>query len=154
MTAPSARAQLKRVDGPKGGQILYGPVDAANSPAAAMGSILRSLHTQYGDRPQVGRVFKVRGANSDAVFFTLVKRNQDNMQIAGMLIAAPGTQGHVEAALLSDEAARFGTSINPMLKTLFASWQPGGAPAGESNGESGGGGSAAVGSMTRASAPP
>ena len=148
MSGTAARAQLTRKDGPKGGQILYGAVDGANSPAEAMGSILRSLHNQYGDRPQVGKVFRVRGTNSDAVFFTLVKRKQDNMQIAGMLIAAPGAQGQVEAALLSDEASRFGTSINPMLKTLFASWQPGGAPTG-GGGESGGGGSAPVGPMTK-----
>jgi hypothetical protein len=32
----------------------------------------------------------------------------------------------VEAALLTDEATRFGTSINPMLQTLFNNWQPGG----------------------------
>lgn len=148
--AATARAQLTRLDGPKGGQILYGAVDGADSPAAAMGSILKSLHSQYGDRPQVGRVFRVRGTNSDAVFFTLVKRKQDNMPIAGMLIAAPVAQGRVEAALLSDEASRFGTSINPMLKTLFAKWQPGGAAAsgaGGSAGESGGGG--AVGPMAK-----
>jgi hypothetical protein len=149
MSGTAARAQLTRKDGPKGGQILYGTVDGANSPAEAMGSILRSLHNQYGDRPQVGKVFRVRGTNSDAVFFTLVKRKQDNMQIAGMLIAAPGAQGRVEAALLSDEANRFGTSINPMLKTLFASWQPGGAGAAGSGVESGGGGSAPVGPMTK-----
>jgi hypothetical protein len=127
--AARAQTQLKTVNGPKGGQIVYGPVDGADSPAAAMGTILRSLHSQYGDRPQVGRVFKVKGTQSDAVFFTLVKRNQNNMPIAGMLIAAPVGPGRVEAALLSDDASRFGTSVNPMLQTLLASWHPGGADA-------------------------
>jgi hypothetical protein len=139
MTGSPSHAQLKSLDGPKGGQIVYGPVDGADSPAAAMGSILRSLHNQYGDRPQLGRVFKVRGTNSDAVFFTLVKRDQNNMQIAGMLIAAPVGPRHVEAALLSDEASRFGTSINPMLQTLFASWQLSRATGIESGGSSSGG---------------
>jgi hypothetical protein len=153
MAVVPSHAQLKSLDGPKGGQIVYGPVDGADSPAAAMGSILRSLHKQYGDKPQLGRVFKVRGTNSDAVFFTLVKRNQNNMQIAGMLISAPVGPGRVEAALLSDEASRFGTSINPMLQTLFATWQPGGAPGassdGSSKGGSGGGAEAPVERLTQ-----
>lgn len=91
-----------------------------------MGAVLRSLHNQYGDRPQVGRVFHVRGTNSVAVFFTLVKRNQGNVQVAGMLIASKAGDGEVEAALVSDEANRFGSTINPMLKTLFGAWHPGG----------------------------
>jgi hypothetical protein len=90
-----------------------------------MGAVLRSLHTQYGDRPQVGKVFQVRGTNSVAVFFTLVKRNQGNLQVAGLLIVSKSTDGHLEAALVSDDANRFGSSVNPMLKTLFGVWNPG-----------------------------
>ena len=40
-----------------------------------------------------------------------------------MVSSAPG---HIEAALLSNEAARFGTFINPMWQTLFRNWMPGG----------------------------
>src|SRR5271165_5707084 len=88
-----------------------------------MAAVLHSLHTQYGDRPQVGKVFHVRGTNSVAVFFTLVKRNQGNTKVAGMLIASKASD-HVEAALVTDDAARFGTTINPMLVTLFKVWHP------------------------------
>jgi len=98
--------------------------------AGAMGAVLRSLHNQYGDKPDVGRVFQVRGTNSVAAFFTLVKRNQGNMKVAGMIIASQAS-GHIEAALVTDEASRFGKTVNPMLKTLFQSWHPGGLPAGE-----------------------
>ena len=45
--------------------------------------------------------------------------------VAGMLIVS-SAPGHVEAALLSDDASRFGTSVNPMLQTLFTNWSPGG----------------------------
>ena len=125
--ATSARAQsaLRIIDNPGGGKIVYGRVDGETTEAGAMGAVLRSLHNQYGDRPQVGRVFQVRGTNSVAVFLTLVKRRQGNAQIAGMLIVSKLAADHVEAALVSDDAARFGSTINPMLKTLFGVWQPG-----------------------------
>jgi hypothetical protein len=106
--------------------IVYGKVDGASSEAGAMGVILHSLHGQYGDRPRVGSVFRVRGTNSVAVFFTLVKRTQANTAVAGMLIAARAADGHIEAALLSDDAARFGSTVNPMLTTLFSRWHPAG----------------------------
>jgi hypothetical protein len=135
-----AQTPLRNMPGPQGGMIVYGTVDGANTPPAAMGSILQHLHQQYNDRPVVGRVFKVRGTDSVAVFFTLT-RKPSTQKIAGMLIVS-NAPGHVEAALLSDEAARFGTSINPMMEKLFATWKPGGkvlASAPASGGRSGGG---------------
>ena len=120
-----AQTPLRNMAGPQGGTIIFGSVDGANTPPAAMGSVLAQLHRQYGDRPRVGRVFKVRGTDSDAVFFTLTRPRPTKANIAGMLLVS-STPGHVEAALLSDDATRFGTSINPMLKTLFSNWKPGG----------------------------
>jgi hypothetical protein len=120
-----AQTPLRNMPGPQGGQIIYGTVDGANTPPAAMGFILRQLHQKYGERPQVGRVFRVRGTESNAVFFTLTPHNPGMGKVAGMLLTA-NAPGHVEAALLSDDAARFGTSINPMMQKLFSVWQPGG----------------------------
>jgi len=121
----SSQTPLRNMPGPQGGSIIYGTVDGANTPPAAMGSILKQLHRQYGDRPQVGRVFKVRGTDSDAVFFTLTRHSPSTIAVAGMLLVS-SVPGHVEAALLSDDASRFGSSINPMLQTLFNNWKPGG----------------------------
>jgi hypothetical protein len=118
-----AQSALKAIDNPSGGKIVYGRVDGASGEAGAMGMILGSLHREYGDKPQVGKVFQVRGTNSAAVFFTLVKRNQGDAAIAGLIIASPSGSG-VDAALLSDDAARFGTTVNPMLTSLFAVWHP------------------------------
>jgi hypothetical protein len=125
--ASSAQTPLKTINNPGGGQIVYGTVDGQSTEPAAMGAILRSLHNQYGDRPEVGRVFRYKGTNSVAVFFTLVKRNQGNAQVAGLLIASKVSAGQVEAALVTDDAAHFGASINPMLNTLFGQWHPAGA---------------------------
>ncbi len=121
----SAQTPLRNIPGPQGGNIIFGTVDGANTPPAAMGSILKHLHSQYGNRPEVGRVFKVRGTESDAVFFTLTPRSPSMVPVAGMLLVS-SAPGHVEAALLSDDAKRFGTSINPMLQALFSNWTPGG----------------------------
>jgi hypothetical protein len=123
-----ARAQTpqKTIVNPKGGVIVYGAVDGATSPAAAMSNVLRTVHNNCGDKPQVGRVFKVRGTNSDAVFFTVVNHPQGNKLVAGLLIASPSGPNQVEAAMVSDDAARFGSTVNPMLNTLFSEWHPGG----------------------------
>jgi hypothetical protein len=120
-----AQDGLKTIDNPSGGKIMYGQVNGQSTEAGAMGAVLHSLHTRYGDKPQVGKVFQVRGTNSDAVFFTLIKRNQGNAKIAGMLIACKSAD-HVEAALMTDDASHFGKTINPMLTKLFTTWHPGG----------------------------
>lgn len=125
-TAAHSQSALKIINNPGGGKIVYGPVDGQTTEPQAMGAVLRSLHNQYGERPQVGRVFQVRGTNSVAVFFTLVKRTQDNTQVAGMLVVSKTGADRVEAALVTDDAARFGSTINPMLKALFGVWHPGG----------------------------
>ena len=123
-TSLQGQSALKIIDNPGGGKIVYGAVDGQTTEAGAMGAVLRSLHNQYNDRPQVGKVFQVRGTNSVAVFFTLLKRNQGSAQIAGMLIVSKTAADRVEAALGSDDAPRFGVTINPMLRTLFSVWRP------------------------------
>lgn len=125
-----AQTALKTIDNPEGGKIVYGQVEGANSQAAAMGAVLRAVHNQCGDKPQVGKIYQVRGTNSVAVFFTAVRRAQgDNKAVAGMIIATQSAPNHVEAALVTDDAARFGSTVNPMLTKLFSVWHPGGTAA-------------------------
>jgi hypothetical protein len=71
-------------------------------------------------------VFSVRGSDSHAVFFSVTKKTQGDLAVAGLIIAVRQPTGRVEAALVTDEAARFGTTVNPMLRTLFGVWHPGG----------------------------
>ena len=125
-TAPSYAGQgLKTINNPGGGMIVYGPVGGQSTEAGAMGAVLRSLASQYGNRPEVGRVFRVRDTNSYAVFFTLVKHTQGDLRVAGLLIVSRQAPDRIEAALVSDEAARFGSTVNPMLSKLFKVWHPG-----------------------------
>ena len=135
-----AQTPLKASNNPQGGNIVYGVVGGATTQAAAMGKVLRVVHNNCGEKPQVGKVFKVRGTNSDAVFFTVVNHPQGNKQMAGMVIAAPSGPNRMEAAMVSDDAARFGSTVNPMLTKLFSEWHPGGA--GQTSGSATGGGSA------------
>jgi len=128
-SAPHAAPTLTTLNGSQGGMIVYGVVDGATSQPAALGSVLRNVHNGCGEKPQVGRVFRVRGTNSDAVFFTVVNHPQGNVQVAGMIIASQTGPKTVEAAMVSDAAARFNSTVNPLLNQLFSVWHPGGTPA-------------------------
>jgi hypothetical protein len=121
----SSPAPLKTIDTPQGGKIVYGVVDGADSQAAAMASILRSVSNSCGERPRVGKVFRVRGSHSDAVFFTVVNHPAGDRRVAGMIIASQTDPSRVEAAMVSDEASRFGSTVNVMLQQLFGVWRPG-----------------------------
>lgn len=122
----AAQGALKTIDNPKGSRIVYGQVEGAGSEAAAMGVVLRGMHNQFGDRPNVGKIFRVHGTNSVAAFFVVNKRTQGSGQVAGLVLASTFAPGHIEAALLSDDSARFGSTVNPMLNQLFGVWHPGG----------------------------
>jgi len=62
-----------------------------------------------------------------AVFFNVVNHSGGNRPVAGMALATRTSSG-IEAALLTDGADRFGSSLNPMLKQLFGVWHPGAHP--------------------------
>ena len=57
-----------------------------NTAPVAMGTILKQLHTKYGECPVVGRVFQVRGTDSNAVFFTLTPHAASMKPVSGMLL--------------------------------------------------------------------
>ncbi len=142
ISAHNARAQTsqKPNNNPQGSNIVYGVVGGATTPAEAMGKVLRVVQNNCGEKPQVGKVIKVRSTNFVEVFFTVVNHPQGNKQLAGMVIATPSGPNRVEAALLFDDAARFRSTVNPMLTKLFSEWHPGGV--GQSSGSATGGGTA------------
>jgi hypothetical protein len=146
--AALARAQsLQTIHPAGGGQIVYGQVAGQTTEAGAMGSILKSIHNSLGDKPEVGKLFQVRNSESVAVFFNVKRRNVDGGQVTGLIIATKVSTDHVEAALVSDDAARFPKSVGPMMKTLFAQWHPlraSASPGGSSSGSAGGGGPVAA----------
>jgi hypothetical protein len=128
LSAAPAQTGLQSINPPQGGKIVYGTVDHATTEAEAMGNILRSLHQSIGAKPEVGKLFDVKGTDSVATFFSITRRDQGPgkapLKVAGLLIATKVSTDHVEAALVSDDAARFPKTLQPMMKQLMAVWHP------------------------------
>ncbi len=141
----AAQTTLKSVNSPEGGKIMYGVVNGATNQAGGMASVLRAVHANCGERPQIGRVFQFRGTGMVGVFFSVVNHPAGNVKVAGLVMAATNPSQQVEAALLSDDASRFGITVNPMLKELLGEWHPGGAMRAASASKGEGSGTAAGG---------
>jgi len=127
--ATLAQATWKAIDTPQGGKIAYGKVDGAASQADALISVLRSVHKNSGEKPVIGRVFRLRYTDSVAVFFTVVDHSNGNKPVAGLVIAAAAGPKQVEVAVVSGDASRFGKNVNPMLQKLSDAWHPSGLKA-------------------------
>ncbi len=130
LALPASRAQdaPTRLAGPQGGEITYGPVAGAASPAAAMGATLRRLHDRFGARPELDRVVKTADTGSTSVHFRITPAQ--GPVVAGLVVVAPGAHGF-ESAVLMDDATRLRTSFPPMARALGAAWHPGPAGGGD-----------------------
>lgn len=133
LPSPQPMSGLTTLDFPPSGRIVYGPVPGATSHAAAMAAVLRSIHQQYGERPRISSVLRVRGGNQVAVFFTAARRNSGNAQVAGIVMAAESAPGRMEAAMVSDHPEQLKTSFNPMMQKLFSVWNPGAQPSADNS---------------------
>jgi hypothetical protein len=119
--APTPQATINT---PQGGQIVYGAVAGAITQPAALAKLLGTVQAKCGERPQIGRVFQFRGTNSVGVFYTVTNHAQGNKPMAGLVIASVTGPNQVEGALVTDDASRFGKTVNPMLQQLFSAWNP------------------------------
>jgi hypothetical protein len=124
---------ITTLDAAQGGKIVYGTVDGASTQAEAMSHVLRVVHNNCGEKPQIGKVFQFKGTKTVGVFFTVTNHAQNNTPVAGLVISAASGPHQVDAALVSDKASRFGKTVNPMLQQLFGVWQPGGQAAASSS---------------------
>jgi hypothetical protein len=124
-----APTPLTTINAPQGGKIVYGPVNGATTQAAAMAKMLSTVHTNCGEKPQIGRVFQFTGSNSVGVFFTVTDHPEGNLPLAGMVIATATGPNQVEAAMVYDVVSHFGQTVNPMLQQLSGVWHPGAASA-------------------------
>jgi hypothetical protein len=138
-TASAESNGLTTIDNPGGGQIVYGPLTGQANMSDAMVLMLRKVHNNFGDRPQVGKFFESKDRDSVAVFFTVTARNQGNKQLAGLVIVHMPSGSPASAAVLYDEANRFGRTEPAMMQKLNEAWSTGAA----SRSGSGGGSNAA-----------
>lgn len=123
----------KQIDGPDGGHVIYGPVPGASTMAAAMGATLRQVHTQFGDRPQIGRFFQSRNGDSVATFFTVHPKNGNGKTIGGLAIVSLPGGSKPAAAILYDTPDRFAQSEPMLMNKLMAAWQKEGTGAAPAN---------------------
>jgi len=124
-----APASLTTINAAQGGKIVYGAVAGATTQPAALVKLLSMVHANCGEKPQIGKAFQFTGTNSVGVFFTVTDHPEGNIPLAGLVIATATGPNQVQAALLYDRAAQFGTTVNPMLQQLSSVWHPGAAPA-------------------------
>jgi hypothetical protein len=126
--ATPGKDALKSIDNPGGGRVIYGPLVQQPSLPAAMGVMLRTIHSQFGARPEIGRFFQAKGSSSAATFFTVLAIHPGAKPIAGLVIVSMPPGASPSAAILYDEASHFGTSLSPMMKQLNTVWHPEGSP--------------------------
>ncbi len=126
----SPQGNYQSTDNPGGGHIITGSLGQQPSPQAAMGELLRRIHSEFGDRPNVTQVANDPTDNSVALFFTANRNGQPFMGMA-LANAAPGAQA--SGVVLYDSTQQFGSTFRPMLQQLQAMTNPqaggGGAPA-------------------------
>ena len=120
-----ASTPMTTLKGQQGGMIVYGTVSGATTQAAALTNMLHTIHNNCAEKPQIGRVFQFKGTNSVGVFFSVTDHPDGNIPLGGLVIANATGPNQVEAAMIYDQASRFGNTVNPMLQQLFSVWQPG-----------------------------
>jgi hypothetical protein len=123
-TGAQAATPQATINAPQGGQIVYGAVAGATTQPAVLARLLGTVQARCGERPQIGRVFQFRGTHSVGVFYTVTNHAQGNKPMAGLVIASVTGPNLAEGALLTDDASRFGRTVNPMLQQLFSAWNP------------------------------
>jgi hypothetical protein len=93
-----AQTPRTTIDMPQGGRIVYGKVPGADSQDTAMTAQLREMHQNCVKKPQVGKVFKMRGTDWVGLFFTVVNHPAGNVPVAGLIIVAATGPHSAEAA--------------------------------------------------------
>ena len=118
--AAPAGGGLRTLNGPAGGQAIFGPIIDQTTLAGALGEALRGLHGRFADRPQIGRLFRARGSNTIATFFQLHINGQANRPVLGLVIVAAPPGAHPSVWIAYDQANRFRTSGPALLQAMDA----------------------------------
>ena len=114
---------FKTINNPGGGQVVYGPLPNVTTNQAAMSQMLKFVHGRFGDLPTVDKFFQRKGSNSVATIFRLTAKTQGNKSIQGMIIVSvPKGSKTAAAALLYDDASRFGKTQPALMRSLDEAW--------------------------------
>ena len=121
-----AQTPQKTVHSPDGWVVRYGVVDGVTTQPAAMVSVLRSVAKSSGESPKVGQPFRYKGTNTVGVFYVVRDHSAGNVPFIGLILSDFNDKKQVETALMYDTAARFPSTLKPMMETVFKEWRPGG----------------------------
>ena len=137
----TARPEIKILDNPSGGQYAFGALTSQSNKADALVYMLHQIHSKFGDKPQVGKLFQSRDGSSLSTFFTLKAKNMGGQPLAGLLIIIQHGNGVPQMGVLYDYANRFVNTEPAMLKAVSSAWEGQGmsSPMGGSGAGSGGG---------------
>jgi hypothetical protein len=113
--------EIKTLDNPGGGKVLYGPLAAQSSLNDGIVLALRNIQTHFGDHPQVDTVLTSSNGDSLAAFFTVTAKNDEDKPIAGLVIVAASPGITTQSAILYDEADRFASNEPDLLRLLAPS---------------------------------
>jgi hypothetical protein len=115
-----AQAGLESINAPGGAGIFYGELAKDTTMQAGMVTMLRALHAQFGERPQVGQFFQTKASNSMAAFFTLNAHSKGGgtKKISGLVIVQLQPGSSPAGAALFDDAAHFSQSEPRLMNTL------------------------------------
>jgi hypothetical protein len=115
---------LTTINNPGGGKIIYGPLTGVSSMQDAMGFVLRTVHTRFGERPQVGKFFRAGDSHSIATFFKINERAGGAVKpVSGLAIVSMPQGSQPAAAVLFDDSSRFAKTGPAMMKKLGEAWR-------------------------------
>ncbi len=121
LTSLAAAQSLRTVDNPSGGHVTYGIFDQDSTKQAAMVDMLRKVHANFGDKPQIGQFFESKQGETVGTFFTVTAKKQNNKPVAGMILVTMPNGLKPSAACLYDDASRFSSTRPALMKLLIAS---------------------------------
>jgi len=113
---------LNVIDGPSGGKVVYGSVNES-LPQKAMTTVLRYVHTQFGEAPVVGKVFQSPDGQNFGAFFTVTAKKQGDKKFAGLVIISLARGVKPAAAVLYDESTRFAHTEPLLMRALTDAWR-------------------------------
>ena len=121
LTTFAAAQSLRTVNNPSGGHVTYGIFDQDSTKQAAMVDMLRKVHANFGDKPQIGQFFESKQGETVGTFFTVTAKKQNNKPVAGMILVTMPAGLKPSAACLYDDASRFNSTRPALMKLLIAS---------------------------------
>jgi len=113
----------KTLENLAGAKVIYGCFTAKASLPDAMIAVLRTVHTHFGEQPEIGDLLKSRDGKRLGVFFTVHAKSDGNKLAAGLAIVTATPDAIPEFALLFDDGDRFPSTEASLLNLLYSNGQ-------------------------------